>query len=255
MRAPEAVVRAWMRFRGVPMETLTKAWWWRRCAGVPRQRTVAEIRHHRDLMGGGGNCFDLALWWMAELAEIGVPARPVGHDLETPHAHIAVVASADGAEYLCDLGDQWLQPILIDPTDSAFDPAWRDDFFPGARVRVEREGNTLCVHYLFPDGAGNRQTYHLGVVRAPDLERACVHSQRLLRKPLIEVVSRYPATGELGAWEFDRFRSFWRLPSGRRPEPGCDDLSAWVARIGDRTGMSRALVAEGLDVYGVSRGR
>ena len=59
MRAPDAVVRAWMRFRGVPMETLTKAWWWRRCAGVPRQRTVAEIRRHRDLMGGGGDCFDV----------------------------------------------------------------------------------------------------------------------------------------------------------------------------------------------------
>ena len=48
---------------------------------------------------------DMALWLMAELAEAGIPARPVGHDRETPHAHIAVIARAGGVDYLCDLGE------------------------------------------------------------------------------------------------------------------------------------------------------
>lgn len=250
MQAPNSILEVWRQFRGMPMETLTKAWWLDQCGGVPRQRTIAEMRRHRDLVGSGGNCFDLALWLIAELAQAGVRARPIGHDFGTPHAHVAVVAYAGDAEYLCDLGDQWLQPVLIDPDDAAFEPAWLDDFFPGARVRVERDGDTLRVHYLFPDGRGNQQTYHLDVMADEGIERACRHSQGLLRKPLVEVLVSHPETGEIGAWEFNRFHSFWRLPSGRRTEPDCGDLATWAARIAERTGMSIQLVTQALRLYG-----
>ena len=249
VQAPVPILAVWQRFAGVPMETLTKAWWLNQCGGVARQRTVAEMRGHRESLRSGGNCFDLALWLIAELEEAGVTARPIGHGFETPRAHIAVVARASAGEYLCDLGDQWIQPVLIDPQNSAFTPGWLEDFFPGAKVRLQRDRDTLYVHYLFPDGGGNQQTYDLRAISDGGLERACAHSQGLLRKPLVEILVRHPGTGELGAWEFSRFRSLWRLPSGHRAEPNCVDLAEWANRIVERTRMSSELVTEALRLY------
>jgi hypothetical protein len=254
-QAPPLILDVWQRFRGIPAETLTKAWWLHQCGGAPRQRTVSEMRLHRHLHGTGGNCFDLVLWLLAELADADAAARPIGHDLETPRAHIAAVVRHDGAEYLCDPGDQWLQPVLISPDHVAFDASWLAGFFPGAKIRIDPGGEDLRVHYLFPDGHQNVQTYHLGHVDAEALDRACLHSQGLLRKPLVEVVARNRDTGELGAWEFDRFRSLWRLPSGHRVEDPCADLPAWAQRIADRTGMSLAVVMHALQVYAERDGR
>lgn len=207
------------------------------------------MRTHRKSFRTGGNCFDLVLWLIAELAEAGIAARPVGHDLETPDAHIAVVAQADGISYLCDLGDQWLQPVLIDPGSPAFSTGWLAGFFPAAEIRVEPAEQELRVFYRFPDGRENAQAYSLAALDADTLACACRHSQGLLRKPMVEILARHPETGEQGAWEFDRFRSFWRLSSGRRFEADCEDLTGWVERIAARSGMSPEVVEIALRVY------
>lgn len=231
------------------METLTKAWWLARCGGRPRQRTVAEMREHRRRYGTGGNCFDLAVWLICELADAGVSARAIGHDLETHDAHIAVLAQSGGDRFLCDLGDQWLQPIGIGTAVAAFASDWHAGFFPGATVRTVSGERDLRVHYRFPNGHEMEQAYDLAVVDGRALERACQHSQGLLRYPLVEMAGTDPETGESGAWEFDRYRSFWRLPSGRRLEPPCASREEWAARIVGRTAMAAEVIEAALEMY------
>ena len=92
MHAPETIRQVWNRFQGIPMETFTKGWWYRRSGGHPRQRTVAEMIEHRQSLGTGGNCFDLAVWLQHAFVEAGVRAFVAGHDLETPEAHVASIA-------------------------------------------------------------------------------------------------------------------------------------------------------------------
>ena len=109
----DAILRVWHQFDAVPMETLTKAWL-SRAEGGPRQRSTSEIVAHRNDYGTGGNCFDLAIWLLDEFARMGVRAHAIGHDFFTPKAHVAVLAYDGQDRYLCDLGDQWLQPIQVD---------------------------------------------------------------------------------------------------------------------------------------------
>ncbi|TWM29930.1 hypothetical protein CHCC14820_1269 [Bacillus paralicheniformis] len=65
--------------------------------------------------GIAGNCFDLSIWLLDEFTKDGVEAFPIGRSFKTERAHAAVIALDErGRRFLCDLGDQWLQPILID---------------------------------------------------------------------------------------------------------------------------------------------
>jgi hypothetical protein len=251
VRPPDLICSIWARFDQIPAETFTKGWWHRRSAGAPRQRTVAQMIDHRHLYGAGGNCFDLSVWLHHELTEVGVPARYSGHDFETADAHIAVVAAdEDGYEYLCDLGDKWLQPILIDPASSAFDYGWHDGFVPARAVRVERSDNHLTIHYRHASGRTAAQFYDLSPVSNSAIAAACHHSQNLLRRPFCEMMLSHPATKERLRWEYDRGKSFWDMPSGRVYEEPCADASSWVSRIAARTGINPALLTEGFHAYG-----
>ncbi len=43
-------------------------------------------------MGVTGNCYDLAIWLLDEFDNDGITAYPIGHDLGTDDAHVAVMA-------------------------------------------------------------------------------------------------------------------------------------------------------------------
>lgn len=252
MQAPGSILQVWRGFQGIPMETFTKGWWYRQCGGMPRQRTVAEMTEHRRLYGTGGNCFDLAVWLREALQTAGVAARITGHDLGTDDAHVAVIATdPEGREYLCDLGDLWLQPMLIDRSTEGFHAG----FFPGREIRLERSGNSLLVLYRRPAiGKVSRQLFDLSPVPEAQFEAACHHSQSLLRRPFCEALLSHPDTGAITHWEYDRGRSFWNMDGGPVFEDACLDEAHWVARISQRTGMSAGIVRGAFEVYGIKPG-
>lgn len=248
MKAPHEIFSIWSRFAGVPMETFTKGWWYAQCGGRPRQRTVAEMVEHRRRHGAGGNCFDLALWLRHEFEAHGIPARIVGHDLCTPEAHVAVVAiDRSGSEFLCDLGDQWLQPICIDA--GAAPDQWHSRFFPGREVRISRMDHGLEVFYRRGNGKVGRQHYDLQPLSEDAIMQACHHSQNLLRRPFCEMLLAHPETGRVEHWEYDNGASFWNLENGPVFEEPCLTRAEWVARIGARTGMSAELISTAFKAY------
>lgn len=255
MRAPDTILSIWRQFDRVPMETFTKGWWHTRCEGKPRQRTPAEMEEHRRLVGAGGNCFDMAVWLQHRLQGAGVHVRLIGHDLETPEAHVAVLArSEEGFKYLCDLGDQWLEPILISPESPEFSGGWQEGFFPGRSVRVERTPERVLIHYRRATGKVSQQAYQLDHLNEEDVRRACDHSQRLLRRPFCEMLLPDPDTGERVLWEYDRGESFWNLEGGPVFEPKADSQDGWVNRIATRTGMAPELIRAGFAAYARQEG-
>lgn len=251
MRAPEPIRHLYAGLAGIPMETLTKAWWWEQCGGRPRQRSRAEMEAHRRRCGTGGNCFDLALWLLELAREAGLPAYAVGHGFQTEEAHAAVVVQdAGGAEYLCDPGDLWLQPVLVTPEAPGFATGFHPGFFPAAAVSIERTGRHLLVRYRRPNGKVGAQQYDLTPVGKADFLDACHHSQNLLRHSLVEQLLPYPKTGEVGHWEYDTGRSFWSLETGLIEEPPCDSVEGWALRITERTGIAPEISRAALRIYG-----
>ena len=250
MRAPPDILRVWKRFDDIPMETLTKAWWYRKCEGTPQQRSVEQMKEHRNRLGCGGNCFDLAIWLLHAFDAAGVRAHAVGHDLQTPNAHVAVVAfDEDGYGYLCDLGDQWLQPILVDPRAPSFTTAFQAGFFAGAHVSVSEQDDDLLVRYRRPNGKESRQRYDLRPIAPEQLMEAADQVQRLLRHPLVEVRRVHPATGLVGHWEFSGGVCRWSLDVGLIVEDGPTHLADWVRRIHEMTGIAPQVIETALEVY------
>ncbi|WP_370521742.1 hypothetical protein [Virgibacillus sp. MSP4-1] len=114
MFAPQNILNVWRKFDEFPMERLTKLWFYNQ-EYHKKQRDVALMKEHRSQYGISGNCFDLAIWLLDELKKNRITAYPIGHDLNSEDAHVAVVAlDESGNSYLCDLGDQWINPILVD---------------------------------------------------------------------------------------------------------------------------------------------
>jgi hypothetical protein len=247
MRAPKAILDVWKQFDGVPMETLTKAWFYEQPGGR-RQRTVQEIKEHRSQYGTSGNCFDLAIWLLSEFHNAGIDAHAVGHDLFTPKAHVAVVAyDSRGYRYLCDLGDQWIMPILLDSASEDFVPEPVSGFFPGALVQVQSTRSTCDITYYRPTGKVSRQSYLLKRIETEDLIEAGHYSQRLLRTPLCEM--RVYMEHEVAHWEFCDGKSFISTIAGLQTEEPLDSMEAWAARIHERTGMDPQLVKQALEIY------
>ena len=247
MQAPREILSVWRRFDSFPMETLTKAWYYEQTKDH-RQRPVELMEEHRRDHGTSGNCFDLALWLLRAVAEAGIPAYAVGHDFGNEHTHIAVVARDDrGREYLCDLGDQWIQPVLIDTTSPAFDPGPLTGFFPGVRVCLARNGSCLQVTYLRAGGKSSHQTYDLTPVSMPDLLAAAEASQVFLRPPLCEM--RLCRPDECLHWEFYNWASHVSSAAGLSTEYENLTIPEWGCIIHERTGISAEVVTRALTVY------
>lgn len=246
MKAPNPILNVWKLFDGYPMETLTKAWLYETDRGR-RQRTVSEMVDDRLQYGTSGNCFDLAIWLLHAFEAAGIDAYAIGHDLLTPNAHVAVIAVDNGYRYLCDLGDQWIAPILIDSASADFTPQPISGFVTGGRVQVETDCGQTAVIYHRPGGKTSKQLYDLSRIEDDLLMRAGTASQSLLRHPLCEM--RVLVSGEVAHWEFDSWRSFLGTDTGLADEFPAGSNERWSLRIRDRTGIHLDVTRKALDIY------
>ncbi|MBZ5200671.1 hypothetical protein HU147_05535 [Planomicrobium chinense] len=248
MKAPEEILAVWKKFSGFPMETLTKAWFYSR-SGDKKQRTVALMKEHKAQYGITGNCFDLAIWLLDELKRDGIEAYPIGNELGTEEAHAALIAlDTHGNRYLCDLGDQWLQPVLIEARHEAFSTEKQSGFFPAADVQVLSRHAEVEIIYHRPGGKQSRQTYDTTPVTEADFWQAGEFSQNhVYPKPLVEV--RLPYKEETAHWEFDNWKSFLSTTEGLYPDQPLATLEEWVDRIGQKTGFDHKFLFDSLNFY------
>lgn len=248
MEASDEILAIWKRFDDFPMETLTKAWFYPR-AGANKQRSVELMKQHRQQYHITGNCFDLALWLLDDFRNEGIKAYPIGSELGTTEAHAAVVAEdQSGRRYLCDLGDQWLQPVLVDAENPAFSMDRASGFFPAAEIQVTAAQDSAEVVYYRPGGKVSRQSYNLKPV-ADDLfwQAAEFSQQHIYPKPLLEV--RVPYKCETGHWEFDDWNSFLSTSEGIFRDSPVAEIAQWVERIHDKTGYKKDFLFEALEIY------
>lgn len=89
----------------------------------------------------------------------------------------------------------------------AFSAEWLPGFFPGRRVQVARTAGRLEVAYLRASGKVGRQSYDLAPVSEELFQRACHHSQNLLRRPFCETLLPHPDTGVIEHWEYEVYHS------------------------------------------------
>ncbi|WP_231689637.1 hypothetical protein [Bacillus sp. FJAT-27245] len=246
MIPPHSLLNVWRLFDDFPMETLTKAWVYNQPSG-PRQRTVREMIEHRNQFGTSGNCFDLAIWLLHELKDAGIEAHAIGSDFGTPEAHVGVLAYVDGYRYLCDLGDQWILPVLIDHSSSDFVSEPVSGFFPAANVQISSSATDCEITYHRPSGKISRQLYSLNKISDDELFEAGHYSQNLLSKPLCEM--RIRTGDEVQHWEFYNWSSFLSTNAGLFHDSPCTSNEKWSERIFSKTGISPSVVRQALDYY------
>ncbi|BAD64501.1 hypothetical protein J1TS1_37470 [Shouchella clausii] len=243
MKASQSVIDIWKRFDDFPMETLTKAWY-SQIASVNKQRTVDLMKLHREEYGTSGNCFDLAIWLINEFRENKLQAYAVF----TPHFHVAVVVIDDeGYKYLCDLGDQWVQPILIDREHEEYTEEFVEGFFPGAQIKLTTQLENLIVTYRRPSGKESNQSFNLTPVSDSELIAAGEKTQRNITSPLVE--KRLFMDDQVGHWEFDNYKSFISRNTGREIEDQLSGIEEWANRISRVSGINEAVVLRALEVY------
>lgn len=230
------------------METLTKAWLYSKQENR-KQRDVETMKRHRAEFGVTGNCFDLAIWLLDAFKEAGVEAYPVGSELGTGDDHAAVLAvDRAGRRFLCDLGDQWLQPVLIDGDDESFTDEKLPGFFPGAEVQVIPGKDGFQVIYHRPNGKFSAQEYLSDPVPMEKfLEAADFSQSQVYPEPLFEV--RLPWENETAHWEFDNWKSFLSTSHGLYEDPPLETIDEWVERIHEKSGYDRMLLKESLEYF------
>ncbi|MDQ0430692.1 hypothetical protein QOZ98_003571 [Planomicrobium stackebrandtii] len=248
MEAPEEMLSVWRQFDDFPMETLTKAWYYQR-SGEQKQRSVELMKQHHDQYGITGNCFDLAIWLLAAFDGAGIKAYPVGSGLGTEQAHAAIIAEdRDGRRFLCDLGDQWIQPILLDADRPEFQGGRLSGFFPGAEVQVKQTDKGVEVIYYRPNGKQSNQIYEMEPVERADFLEAAEYSQHHIHpEPLVEV--RLWESSETVHWEFDNWKSFMSTSTGLYRDSAIETLEEWIERIHDKTHYDKEFLKESLGFY------
>ncbi len=248
MKAPDEILVVWKRFDDFPMETLTKAWFFQK-AGADKQRSIELMKQHRQQYNITGNCFDLALWLLDEFRSEGITAYPIGSELGTTEAHAAVVAEdKNGRRYLCDLGDQWLQPVLVDADDPLFDRERLSGFFPGAEIQLTGVSYNAEVVYYRPGGKMSRQSYDLTPVADELFWQAAEFSQQhIYPKPLLEI--RVPYQNETAHWEFYDWESFLSTSEGLFHDIPVTEITEWVERIHSKTAYNKEFLVEALEFY------
>ena len=248
MKASQEILAVWHEFDGFPMETLTKAWVYSNQEN-PKQRDLDTMKLHRAEYGVTGNCFDLAIWLLGAFKEAGIEAYPIGSELGTDDAHAAIVAvDGEGRRYLCDLGDQWLQPILIDAGDGAYTDERVSGFFPAAKVQVLPAGDTFKVIYHRPNDKFSTQIYSTHPVPMQEFPAAADFSQSHVNsKPLLEV--RLPWENETAHWEFFDWKSFLSTSKGLFEDPPIATVDEWVERIHEKSGYDKVFLKKSLEFF------
>ena len=207
------------------------------------------MREHRQQYGVSGNCFDLAIWLLDEFKNSGVEAFPVGHNLKTESAHVAVVAiNEKGNRYFCDLGDQWLNPILIDTNSEDYTNEEMSGFFPGAKIKVQGDENDIEIFYHRPNGKISKQVFNTEPIEMDDFLQAAEYSQNLIKpRPLLEC--RIPYKSEIAHWEFYNWESFLSTSEGLFKEPQLLRIEEWVEKINRKTGYNKEFLLDVLKRY------
>jgi len=246
MEAPNEILAVWNKFDDKPMDTLMKLWWSKQPGGGG-QRPVSLIKKHFATYGVAGNCVDLSLWLIEEFRKEGIEAYGITNDINADRAHIAVVAVDNGGNrYLCDLGDQWIQPIAIEEFSNKTE--WLDGFFPAAKVKLETTGYETRISYQRPNGKISKSIYNTTPLDDDLLWKICERVQHVFRKnPLVEI--RIPFEGEIAHWEFDAWTSFLSTTQNLFAEESNLDLEEWVERISSRTGMEKEFLRIALNYY------
>ncbi|RKL65759.1 hypothetical protein CR203_19115 [Salipaludibacillus neizhouensis] len=248
MFAPQNILNVWRKFDGFPMERLTKLWFYNQ-ESHKKQRDVALMKKHRSQYGISGNCFDLAIWLLDELQKDGITAYPIGQQLNSENAHVAVIAvDESGNFYLCDLGDQWINPILIDKNNENYTDKKLSGFFPGADVQVIPKGQDLEILYHRPNGKVSKQVYNIDPIDIDYFLLAAEHSQNLINpKPLLEC--RIPYKNEIAHWEFSNWESFLSTSEGLFVEQELDSIEKWAYKINEVSGYDIKFLINVLEQY------
>jgi hypothetical protein len=248
MLPTEGILKTWMKFNNFPMETLTKVWFYHN-GSIRKQRDVSLMREHREQYGLSGNCFDLALWLLDEFNKDGVEAYPVGHNLNTEDAHVSVIAiNEQGNRYLCDLGDQWLSPILIDNDSEDYTNEVLNGFFPAAKVQVLNNENGTEILYHRANGKVSKQIFNTRPIEMNYFLKAAEFSQNLIKpNPLLECRVSYKS--EIAHWEFYNWESFISTSEGLVKEPKLEKVEEWVEKISQRTNYNKEILLYVLNKY------
>ncbi|MBH0155338.1 hypothetical protein IHV10_03105 [Fictibacillus sp. 5RED26] len=231
------------------METLTKAWYFHK-GTAKKQRDVSLMKEHRIQYGNTGNCFDLALWLLDECKQDRIKAYPIGSMFHSDEAHVAVVAlDENGNRYLCDLGDQWLQPILVETNSKDFSNKKLKGFFPAAEIQVQsRNQNQIEILYHRPNGKVSNQIFDLTPIDTDIFLRGAEYSQNLIYpKPLFEC--RVPYKDETAHWEFFDWESFLSTSEGLIKGDQTDSIEHWVEVIHQKSGYRKDFLNEALYRY------
>lgn len=249
MKATDEILQVWKRFDDFPMETLTKAWL--HASGDRfKPRSVALMREQREQYGTSGNCFDLALWLIDELRSEGIVCYPVGKNLGTEKAHGAVIAmDKEGKRYLCDLGDQWIQPVLVDSGAEDYTEAELPGFFPGASIAVSSDGVRVKIRHIRPNGKESQSVFGLEAVGEAEFREAAAFSQSLLSRPLVEKRMKICTSGRIVHWEYERGQTKISSDRGLFTESEPHGEETWARRISRRSGIDETVVRMALDVY------
>jgi hypothetical protein len=247
MRAPQEILDVWQIFDDKPMDTLMKLWWSKQNSGGS-QRSVSVMKEHFVQFGVAGNCVDLSLWLIEEFRTAGIEAFGITDDVDAERSHIAVIAvDSVGFRYLCDLGDQWIQPIAIDE-NVVNEEDFADGYFPAAKVKLVTDGYKTSISYQRPNGKVSKAMYNTTPLDDTLLWDISERVQRVFRKtPLVEI--RIPIEGEIAHWEFDNWTSFLSTSQKLHVEESNLNLEQWVERIHMRTGMKKDFLQEALNYY------
>ncbi|MDP5276728.1 hypothetical protein [Chengkuizengella axinellae] len=248
MLPSQDILRTWKKFDNFPMETLTKAWLYKQ-GSSKKQRDVSLMKKHREQFGITGNCFDLTIWLLDEFKKDGIEAYPIAHNLNTEDAHVAVIALDEfGHRFYCDLGDQWLKPILIETDNENFNKEKLDGFFPATKVQVNTDENSLEILYHRPNGKVSKQIFDTQPIEINSLMKAAEFSQSIIKpKPLFEC--RVPYKSEIAHWEFYNWESFLSTTEGLLKEPKLNTIEEWVEKINRLTGYDKNVLYTALEIY------
>ncbi|MFD2628896.1 hypothetical protein [Oceanobacillus kapialis] len=246
LHIPNEIQSVWGRFDDFPMETLTKMWIHLQ-EKRGRQRSVSEMKEHREQHGVTGNCFDLSLWLLDEFKRAGIPAYPIGHHLGEEHAHVAIMAlDSEGKRYFCDLGDQWLKPLPIDAR--AEDGIRLKGHFPAAEIQFEAHGESLEIQYYRPNGKASRQVFDLASINRRDFLKGAEASQKIIKpKPLLEC--RVPYKSGKAHWEFYNWESCLSTEEGLIREPLLQSVDEWVEKLHAQTNYDQDILKQVLEAY------
>ncbi|MBT4792602.1 MAG: hypothetical protein HON90_13600 [Halobacteriovoraceae bacterium] len=247
MNAPKNIIDTWNKFSFLPMETITKAW---NLKNFPRQqqRSIQTIINHHKRSGASGNCFDLAIWLIHEFKRSNIETYAIGENLGTKNAHIAVIAKDDkNIRYLCDLGDSWIKPILIEDTEKSFCKEPQKGFFPGAEVKIEFQSEVLNITYLRKNGKFSTQKFNLSPLKNSELLEAANISQQMLSPPLIE--KKLYSGEEVTLWEFDNYKSFSSTSNGLITDSLLNSNTEWAKRIAHKTQIDTQYILDSLDAF------